>query len=182
MEISKKQLVFYTIFLLTLASGVTMVLAPQPADIPTLWDRLWKVEEPVEVEGTVSLATGTTLIPGKIYLVEDVVIPDGEGMLIPYGTPWAPIDVDGYKRVYMVVKYTNAEPVKVTASWWYESEGPGNYYIELGETGAGLYDYQAVYELDVSGKRFSAHIQNIPSSGTPGASTTVDVYLYISPV
>jgi hypothetical protein len=181
MEISKKQLALYTICLLTVAGGLTMVIAPPPEEIPKLWERFWKVEEPVSiddngasltVDGTVSLATGTTLIPGKV-VAQKKVIDDGYGLLID------DVDVDGYKKVYLTVYYTTGEPVQVDTYWYHESGGGDFYVIDLGETSSG--GYVATYELDVRSPQLNILIWNNLSSGS-GNPTDVSVYLYISPV
>ena len=49
MEINKKHLVIYTIFLLLLGTTITIGSGTKPEDLTQLWNRVWKVEQPVAV-------------------------------------------------------------------------------------------------------------------------------------
>ena len=49
MKINKKQFVAYTIFLLILGGTITLASGTKPEDLPNLWNRVWKVEQPVAV-------------------------------------------------------------------------------------------------------------------------------------
>ena len=58
MEMSIKHLALYTVFLFVFAGGITLAFAPPPEDVAPLWERIWKVEEPVTVDGTILVTTG----------------------------------------------------------------------------------------------------------------------------
>jgi hypothetical protein len=49
MEISKKKIVLFSIFLLIIGGTITLASGTQPEDVAKLWERVWKVEQPVEV-------------------------------------------------------------------------------------------------------------------------------------
>ena len=142
MEFSKKQVAFYTIFLLTVASGLTMVIAPPPEEGLTLWDRLWKVEEPVSVEGTVIVDSSTPIevalsepieVDGTVNIgnTVDVVVTDmditsgvrvlGKTTFVvdePFDTNYGRskwIDVSGMKTIYVYIEHTHEAWIKY--SW-----------------------------------------------------------------
>ena len=84
MEISKKKFVFYTIFLLILAGGITIAVAPPPEEVGPLWQRIWKVEEPVTIEGTVELASNNIVIDEPVSIddnQESITVDDGDGSI-----------------------------------------------------------------------------------------------------
>jgi len=105
MEISKEQFVLYTIILLVVAGGTSVVLAPKPDDVGPLWERLWKVEEPVTIEGTVELASNS------IVLDEPVSIDDGYGS-ITVDSGETPLMIDGMVSISGPVEL--AEGTEVT--------------------------------------------------------------------
>lgn len=67
MKISKVKLGLCLLSIVIMLGTVTLVVAP-PDGIP-LWDRFWKVEQPVEVTGDVTITDGTvTVIGGEMKL------------------------------------------------------------------------------------------------------------------
>lgn len=112
MELSKTQLAFYTIFLLILAGGMTMAFAPAPEENGPLWTRIWKVEEPVTVDGTVSVddsnpidVEGTMTVSGEVAIAQPITIDE-------------PVTVDGEVIVTtetgVPLEVVLDEPIEVT--------------------------------------------------------------------
>ena len=82
MEMSKKQIVFYAIFLLMLAGGISMAFAPPPEG-NSLWDRIWKVQQPVEVEGEISIDDADPInVEGTVNIGNPVTIVDGASVIV----------------------------------------------------------------------------------------------------
>ena len=114
MKISKKQFALYTALLLILAGGTSIVLAPQPEDVGPLWERLWKVEEPVTIEGTVELASNSIVIDEPVSIDDNegsITVDDGEGS-ITVDNGDAPLVVEGTVSITGTVEL--AEGTEVT--------------------------------------------------------------------
>jgi hypothetical protein len=87
MEISKKKLILFTIFLIVLGGTATFAFSGKPEDLSPLWERIWKVEEPVEVYN-----------PSQIEVVLEEEI-DG---LDAHSSHWITLEeVNKYKNLYL---------------------------------------------------------------------------------
>ena len=115
MEISKKQFALYTAILLILAGGSTVVFARQPGDAGPLWERLWKVEEPITIEGTVELASNSIVIDEPVSVDDNLgslTVDDGDGS-ITVDTGDTPLMVDGTVSITGTVELAEGTEVSL---------------------------------------------------------------------
>ena len=191
MQVTKKQFILYTVILLICAGSISFAVAEKPEELLALWDHLWKVEEPVSiddnggsitVDGTVdigneiTLATGTAHVPGKdIILIENSEIPLGSYIITD------PIDVSGYKKIYVYVQYSQGKPVNLYHQWNWEFSNPQYLNSEafpMGTTDPTAVPPAAIFVVeDVMASRISFIVSNAATS-----PTTVNVIAYLSPV
>ncbi len=223
MEITKKKFILYTISLLMLVGSVSFVLGGKPDEIMPLWERIWKVEEPVSIDdgdGSITI-DGTVVVPeplsvddngGSLTVDGAVTVSDGDGLLTVDGTvdigsdvTLAPgttqipgkdvilwkeydispgdfvskyIDVNGYKTIYIYIEYPIGKSIHLYSIWeWF----PGSvnsfksYTFPLGSTDSS-YQHKWI-TLEVMSPRLWFQIGNHYAD-----STQVTVVAYLSPV
>ena len=178
MEISKNQFVLYTIILLIVAGGTSVVLAPQPEDVGPLWERLWKVEEPVTIEGIVELASNSIVIDEPVSVDDNegsITVDDGDGS-ITVDNGDSPLIVDGTVSVTGTIELaegtevTLAEPIVIDAELTLapgtEVRIPGEFItvfegILNAHTDPMVVAYYTISPKDVSGyKKLYIYIEN----------------------
>jgi hypothetical protein len=190
MELSKKQLAFYTMFLLVLSGGISMTFAPPPGDGGSIWDRFWKVDDtdPINVEGEVSIDdTPPIAVQGTVDIGNQVTVAPGTEVRIPgkavelfegnlgagdEGTFW--IDVSGYKKIYVYFNHSGECQLLYT---WYLN-GMDGYVWPWTMVNAWVVDGNELLEIsEVKGTHLKFEIKN-----TASASNFFNLWIYASPV
>jgi hypothetical protein len=176
-EITKKQFTLYTIILLMLAGSVSLVIGGKPDEIKPLWEHIWKVEEPVTVDGTVDIGNEVTITPSTVPTPGKSVIVWENEVLTHYGNVKHSdvYDVSGYKTVYVYVWYTSQVSMHCRFLWERDSGPTLEWYEELGFVDPG--EYKDMFVTEIKGPEIKFIIMN-EEIGT----NTITVVAYFSPV
>lgn len=152
MDIRKKQLILYTMFLLVLVGSVTFAFSGKPEDLGSIWERIWKIQGESK---TIVIWEGELLEPDSSIFSDD-------------------IDLRGYKTIH--IHYFESGPashrdnVYMVGSWRIEGEtdvltSPGPYVPDV-----------IVVSSDVKGPYISFRVTHGGSSGDP--SYEIFAYIY----
>ncbi len=123
MEIGKKQIVLVSIFLLIMGGTITLVSGTKPEDVGKLWDRVWKVEQPVEVTLDEPIEVNN---PSNIELVHEEWFESVSFEIIHLD------DISKYKHLYVYyAEYQNLESPDIDCKVYYELD-EGNFHFIAG--------------------------------------------------
>jgi hypothetical protein len=219
MKLTKKQALIYIITFIALLGSATFVRGVQPDPSGPLWERIWKVEEPVSIEGTETgtpvTIEGTVIVdtnsnPLEVTLEEPVevegtvTINDGASVEVYNELKLAPgtevrvpghakqywklttrspgtilrtwIDTSGYKTVFVYVEHSESVTYQAT---WAVQDGYDTMYIEnIAQVhilhGSGQ---ESIVFNYVQGNKLLVEVTN-----TSGEENDMAVWYYVSPV
>jgi hypothetical protein len=139
MEISKKQIVLFSLLLLIMGGTITLVSGTKPEDVAKLWERVWKVEQPVEV--TLDEPIDVTLDePIGVTLDEPIEVNNPSNIELVHEEWFESVsferihldDIGKYKHLYVYyAEYQDPENPDIDCKVYYELD-EGNFHFIAG--------------------------------------------------